>query len=293
MTMPTLDKQPTPDPAEFGAYFPSPFSLSQFTAPRSDLADADYATPYRGGRWKILMVCADERYVPMQGGKLFSSGNHPVETLVPLYHLVQAGFEIDVATLSGNPVKFEMWAMPQEDAAIVGLHARLLDQFRRPLRLAEVLDAATAPDSDYLGVFIPGGHGALVGLPDSSELGQLLRWAMGADRFVITLCHGPAALLAAAAGQAGQEDPFVFDGYTLCGFPDAVDRQTPDIGYMPGQLPWFYGERLVRLGMTFANAEVTGAVHRDRKLLTGDSPMAANALGKLAATTLLAAVQQG
>ncbi|EMO6349810.1 TPA: protein deglycase HchA, partial [Pseudomonas aeruginosa] len=37
------------------------------------------------------------------------------------------------------------------------------------------------------------------------------------------------------------------------------------------------------------NKGITGQVHRDRKLLTGDSPLASNNLGKLAAKTLLEA----
>ncbi len=45
--------------------------------------------------------------------------------------------------------------------------------------------------------------------------------------------------------------------------------------------------------MTILNTEPTGAVHADRKLLTGDSPFAGNALGKLAAEALLAEVGAG
>lgn len=49
------DKQPTPDPAEQNAFFPSPYSLSQFTSRKSDLAGADYPAPYRGGRVTALL----------------------------------------------------------------------------------------------------------------------------------------------------------------------------------------------------------------------------------------------
>jgi molecular chaperone Hsp31 and glyoxalase 3 len=35
------------------------------------------------------------------------------------------------------------------------------------------------------------------------------------------------------------------------------------------------------------NSEMTGGTHRDRYLLTGDSPLASNSLGKMAAETLL------
>ena len=47
---------------------------------------------------------------------------------------------------------------------------------------------------------------------------------------------------------------------------------------------------LEALGFAIVNDGISGAVHRDRTLLTGDSPMAGNALGKLAAETLLANV---
>lgn len=282
------DKRPTPDPAEDNAYFPSPYSLSQFTSAKSDLDDARYPTPYRGGRWKILLIGADERYLPTDNGTLFSTGNHPVETLLPMYHLDKAGFTFDIATLSGNPVKFEFWAMPSEDAEVQGLFARYREQFRHPLKLAEVVEDALGEDSDYLGVFIPGGHGALIGLPESLDVKKVLQWALDRDRFIISLCHGPAALLAAAESEP--RDVYPFSGYSICAFPDALDAQTPDIGYMPGHLTWKFGEQLQALGVSILNQDISGATHQDRKLLTGDSPLAANNLGKLAAATLLKAV---
>ncbi|MGB7996393.1 MAG: protein deglycase HchA, partial [Photobacterium halotolerans] len=145
------NKRPTPDPAEDNAFFPSPYSLSQFTSPKSDLSDANYPAPYTGGRWKILMVGADERYLQTDNGTMFSTGNHPVETLLPMYHLDKAGFSFDIATLSGNPVKFEFWAMPSEDEDIKGLFAQYRDQFKKPLKLADVVEKALGDDSDYIG----------------------------------------------------------------------------------------------------------------------------------------------
>ena len=50
------------------------------------------------------------------------------------------------------------------------------------------------------------------------------------------------------------------------------------------------GERLRERGVKIVNADITGKVHKDRRLLTGDSPLASNNLGKLAAETLLADV---
>ena len=275
------DKQPTPDYAEDNAFFPSPYSLSQFTSPKSDLSGANYPTPYAGKRWKILVVAADERYLLMQNGTMFSTGNHPIETLLPMYHLDKAGFTFDIATLSGNPVKFEHWAMPREDEDITGLFSKYRAQFKSPLKLADVIEQSLGDDSDYIAVFIPGGHGALIGLPFSPAMQAALGWAMDHNKFIISLCHGPAALLA-----VGKDSRFT--GYKICAFPDALDAQTPDIGYMPGHLTWKYAEQLTANGFEILNEGISGMVHRDRNLLTGDSPLAGNALGILAATTLLA-----
>lgn len=82
-------KKPQPDPAERNAFFPSSYSLSQFTSPKSDLSGADYPNALQGGK-KILMIGADERYLLTDNGTFFSIGNHPVETLLPMYHLDKA-----------------------------------------------------------------------------------------------------------------------------------------------------------------------------------------------------------
>ena len=114
---------------------------------------------------------------------------------------------------------------------------------------------------------------------------------MANDKFIITLCHGPAALAAAGVGRADSDFPF--KGYELCVFPDALDEGANlDIGYMPGKLPWLLAKRLEELGMVVKNSKISidGSVHKDRLLLTGDSPLAGNALGILAADELLKAV---
>lgn len=280
------DRRPTPDSAEDNAFFPSPYSLNQFTSKKSDLSGADYPSPYTGGRWKILVIGADERYLLTDNGTMFSTGNHPVETLLPMYHLDKAGFAFDIATLSGNPVKFELWAMPSEDEEVTGLFSKYRDSFKKPLKLSGIVEASLGDDSDYIGVFIPGGHGALIGLPESDDMKAVLEWAAANDKFIISLCHGPAAFLAAG------KDPY-FSGYKICAFPDSLDAWTPEIGYMPGRLTWKFGEKLKENGFEIINSDISGAVYQDRKMLTGDSPLAGNALGKLAASALLESIKQG
>lgn len=281
-----LSKSPTPDTAEENAFFPSPYSLSKYTSSKTDFAGADYPTPYTGGKWRVLMIASDERYLLMQNGRMFSTGNHPVEMLLPMYHLDAAGFPIEVATLSGNPVKLEMWAMPGEDEAVRRIYQKYLPQLKEPKKLSDCIASNLGSDSPYLAVFVPGGHGVMAGIPRSAEVKRVLQWAMASDRHVITLCHGPACLLAAGVGE--NKDDYIYKGYEICVFPDSLDQKANlEIGYIPGPLKWLVGENLKALGVKILNDGITGQCTQDRKLITGDSPLASNKLGQLAAAALL------
>ncbi|KAJ4995918.1 Protein/nucleic acid deglycase HchA [Colletotrichum sp. SAR 10_66] len=281
------ERKPVPDQAEDDAWFPSPFSLTQYTAPKTDFDGANYPNAYKGGKWKVLLIATQERYLKMAGGEFFSTGNHPVEMLLPMVHLDAAGFDIDIATISGDPVKFEMWAFPKEDHAVKGIYEKYKQKIRNPLNLEEVWGNGFSADTPYIAVFIPGGHGVLNGVPDSATVGNILRWAHQNERYYITLCHGPASMLAADVGKpAGSK--FIYDGYEIVVFPDSLDSGANiDIGYIPGKMEWLVGDRLRKLGVKTLNEGITGQTHQDRYLLTGDSPLASNNLGKLAAGVLL------
>lgn len=280
-----LSRNLSPDLAEENAYFPSPFSLSLYTSSKTDFDGTHYPKPYAGSL-KVLMIATDERYLIMKNGKMFSTGNHPVEMLLPMYHLDKAGFDIDIATLSGNPVKLEMWAMPNEDETVREIYKKYLQKLKVPIKLSEVIRNNLGDDSPYIAVFIPGGHGVLSKTPESKEVKQVLKWTFEKDKYLITLCHGPASLLAAAVEENNED--FIYKGYQICVFPDALDQKANiEIGYMPGQLQWLVGEKLKNLGVKILNDGITGQCHKDRKLITGDSPLASNNLGKLAASILL------
>ncbi|KAG0645314.1 Maillard deglycase [Hyphodiscus hymeniophilus] len=258
----------------------------------SDRAPTDsdgviYPNAYKGGKWKILLIATQERYLKMAGGEFFSTGNHPVEMLLPMVHLDAAGFDIDIATLSGDPVKFEMWAFPQEDEAVKTIYDKFKEKIRSPLNLQEVWGKGFTEDTPYCAIFIPGGHGVMNGVPFSATVGNVLRWAHANQRFFITLCHGPASMLAADVGKP-EGSKFIYNGYKIDVFPDSLDQgANPEIGYIPGKMAWYVGEQLQKLGVTPINSTISGETHRDRLVLSGDSPLASNNLGKLAAKTLL------
>ncbi|KAJ6441478.1 chaperone hchA [Purpureocillium lavendulum] len=282
------DRKPKADQAEDNAFFPSPYSLSQYTSGTTDFGGADYPNAYKGDKWKILVVLTGERYLKLKNGEFFSTGNHPVETDLPMMHLEKAGFEFDITTMSGYSAKFEKWAFPKDDAAVNNFQGRYQEKFRNPRSLDEVWGNGFTAETPYIGVFIPGGHGVLTDVPFSPTVGKVLRWAHEHKRYLITLCHGPSCMLAADIDKPKGTE-YIYKGREIVVFPDALDKGANlEMGYLPAPMAWLVGESLRAKGVITLNKGITGEVHRDGLVLTGDSPLASNNLGKLAATTILA-----
>lgn len=265
-----------------GSYSPSKLALKLATVEKSDFDNISYEK-YQGKRSKILVIFTEHKNMTMQNGKQFSTGNHPIEALVPMLHLKNAGFEFDIVTPSGKPVVFEMWAFPKKDEHVNAIYNELKPDFEKPKKLANFIEESFSEVDLYAAVFVPGGHGAMIGIPEDENVGRVLNWAHQNNLFTISICHGPGSFLATTLNN----QPFIYEGYNMCVFPDSVDKQTPLIGYLPGQMPWGLSKKMESLGVNLMNSKSDKTVCLDRRLITGASPLASNELGKLAAKTLL------
>lgn len=266
---------------EDGSYQPSPMSLKMAAPDKTDYSPLDVKASAPASKNKILMVCTEEKHLRTTNDKKFSTGNHPVEMLVPVLHLENAGYEIEVFTPNGRPACVEKWALPEKDDRVMKAWDRWEDRLKNPGSLKEFVNGPVKAATEYSAVFFPGGHGALLGLPVSEPVGQLIHWAVENDLYILAICHGPAALL--AAEKTGE---FPFSGYKMAAFPDSADKKLPWVGYLPGKLPWYFNEKLEALGMTVVNKMPDDSCHADRRLITGASPQAADAFGKLAVETM-------
>jgi len=285
-----------PQETESGAYTPSKSSLKIAAPSKTNYDHTEYDNPYTGDK-KIMMVCTEQQYMNMVNDKKFKTGNHPVEMMVPLLHFKKAGFDVDVFTPTGESVKVEQWAMPDKDEDVKAIYSEYESKLNNPKSIADFVKNDMADSDEYAAIFIPGGHGAMLGLPEDYDLGELLRWGYDKDLFTLAICHGPAALLAAdlnssdnsdeGSNQDNAERDFIFKGYKMVAFPTAMDKQMPKIGYLPGPMPWYFAEKLEDLGVTIDNKLASGQTHQDRKLISGDGPLAANDFGKMSAKALL------
>jgi molecular chaperone Hsp31 and glyoxalase 3 len=269
-------------------YIPSPMGRKFGVDKVSGYKATDFEGRKYQGNKKVLVLCTEERYFEMANGKLFSTGNNVQETMVPLMHLVNGGFSFDVATSTGKPAILEEWSVPIKDKAVLAFREEYQTKFDTPLSLkALVAGNALKGESDYIALFLPGGHGSMVGLPDDENVGKLLRWIETSDRYLVAVCHGPAAMIAKDHSNA----PNPYKGYKMVAFPDKFDKQSPSLGYLPGQLTWFQCEALEKEGIEVINDTITGATHVDRKLISGDSPKACDELGKITVAALFKELQ--
>ncbi len=269
-----------------GSYSPSKLALKLGTVSKTDYENISYEK-YQGKKSKILVIFTEQKNMKMQNGKLFSTGNHPVEALLPMLHLKNAGFDFEIATPTGKPVVFEMWAFPDKDDHVKAIFDEYQSSFKKPKKLQDFVNDSLTDVASYAAVFVPGGHGSMLGIPESENVGKVLNWAHQNDLFTISLCHGPGSFLTTTLNNG----EFIYEGYNMAVFPDSVDKMTPKIGYLPGEMPWGLSEKMKSLGVNLANTKSDKTVCLDRKLITGASPLASNELGKLAAQTLLGALK--
>src|SRR5690606_10341140 len=103
--------------------------------------------------------------------------------------------------------------------------------FEKPNSIADFAKNNFNNNNNYIAIYIPGGHGVLLDLPNDENAGNLVKWAFKKELFLMAICHGPAALL--SAKPASDTEPFIYYGYKVAAFPDKMDKQIPLIGYMP------------------------------------------------------------
>jgi molecular chaperone Hsp31 and glyoxalase 3 len=263
-----------------GSYDPSSFTIKMATQAKSDYKAQEWSEKYTGDK-PILVVATDEGQLTMKNGKVFNTGNHPIEMLVPMLHFRDAGFSFDFATARGEPVVLEMWAFPHKDENVKRMQEEVSAMMKAPKKLESIesLDG-------YAAIFVPGGHGCMINLPSSAALGRLLNEAHDKQLPTVTLCHGPAAYLSTSLEAAGRTE-CAYKGYKTMCFTDKTDAFTPKVGYLPGPMPWKVQACIEAQGVQVVNTSEKGDVLVDRELISGDSPAAANKLGIVAAPLIV------
>lgn len=124
-----------------------------------------------------------------------ATGVFPSELTVPYYAFLDAGMQVDLASIKGGKIPLEEYGMKWPIATAEDKRALKDPDFQLARNQSTCIDHLDVSQYDL--VFIPGGWGAAYDLGFSEVLGQKVSeaWANGA--VIGAICHGPLGLLKA------------------------------------------------------------------------------------------------
>jgi len=241
---------------------------------------------------KVLVVGSNATRIEIQGGGTGPTGQYLNETVVPAMALVDAGYEIVLATPDGtkphiDPVSDAAQHFGGDEAA----HKRGRAFFDNDPAMKDVRTLRSVIEDGldgYAGVFVPGGQAPVVDLMQDADLGELLRHFHTRRKPTAFLCHGPIASLAALqhakeyrvaliSGDLAKATELAkgwqYAGYKMTVF-SASEEKPIEEQILHGKLYFNMPDALRRAGGDVTTDPVDFSPHvvEDRELITGQNP---------------------
>jgi putative intracellular protease/amidase len=256
----------------------------------------------------VLIIGSNARQIDIRGGSAGPTGQYLNETVVPVIAVIEAGYEVVLATPIGRkPHIDEASDSARYFEGDEGAYRRARMFFatdasmNRVRTLRSVLDEGL---SGYAGVFVPGGQAPVVDLMQDPDLGEILRHFHVRRKPTALLCRGPIATVAAMPGARRFRAALVvgdmanaselakgwqYAGYKMTVFSNTEERVIED-QILHGKLHFTMVDALETAGGTVITNPVDFEPHviEDRELITGQNPRSDHQI----ATTLIAALDR-
>lgn len=189
----------------------------------------------------------------------------------PYYEFIDKGYQVILASPNGGKPPIDQMSALTEN--ITSSNRRFKDDaqaqnaFENTLRLAEV----SAINFDA--VFFPGGHGPIFDLASNENSGKLILELLSSGKPVAAVCHGPAALNAAA-----EMDSSILKGKRVTGFSNTEEK----LAMRMDNIPYTLEDRLKELGADYRSGTIPFVSHTevDGLLITGQNPLSAGPTAK-------------
>jgi putative intracellular protease/amidase len=221
---------------------------------------------------KILMVLTSHDELGNTGQK---TGFWVEEFAAPYYAFIDAGVEVTLATPKGGAAPIDPTSTLEDFQTTAT--ARYDSDATAQAKIATTVVLSSLNESEFDGVFYPGGHGPLWDLTDNTDSITLIESFLNADKAVATVCHASAALL--NVKQASGD--FAIKGKAVTGFTNSEEEAVQ----LTEVVPFLLEDELIKRGGEYQKAEDWHAFAvQDGLIITGQNP----ASSALAAEKLLA-----
>jgi putative intracellular protease/amidase len=257
---------------------------------------------------KVLVVGSNATRIEIQGGGTGPTGQYLNETVVPAMALIDAGYEIVLATPNGSKPHID----PPSDSAQhfdgdENAYRRARAYFDNDPSMTNVHTLRAILDEGldhYAAVFVPGGQAPVVDLMQDAELGKILRYFHERQKPTALLCHGPIATLAALPDARGYRAALIagdkarvaelgkdwpYAGYRMTVFTASEEKPIEE-QFLHGKIYFTMPDALGAAGGEVSRSAVDFEpyVVEDRELITGQNPRSDHPL----AAKLIAALER-
>lgn len=196
------------------------------------------------------------------------------EMAAPYWALRDAGHEVTLASIQGGEAPHDPTSLADDPAERPAPVTRFLDDSFAMSALSSTIALDDIDPTDWDAIFVPGGHGTMWDVASSETLAKAVSTVYAAGGVVGAVCHGPAGLVGATK-EDGQ--PLVA-GLKVATFTNNEEEAAG----LTQVMPFLLETRLRDLGADIQAAPdwQSNAV-RDGRLVTGQNPASAPAVGAL------------
>ena len=141
------------------------------------------------GHRALIITTSQGRLLPEDK----DTGVFASEMTVPYYAFLDAGMDVDIASVGGGAVPIEPGSLGWPVATPAD--KRFRDDDVALAKIADALAMSEVRGEDYDIIFLAGGWGAAYDLGTSDEVGRVVTEAWADEAIVGGVCHGPLGLL--------------------------------------------------------------------------------------------------
>lgn len=247
---------------------------------------------------QVLVLGSNATQIELRGGGFATIGQYLNETAVPSLALLDAGYEIVLATPDGTkPHIDEVSDTVEHFGGDEAAYNRGKDFFANHPAMNDVRTLRSVVEGGldaFAAVFVPGGHAPVVDLMQDRDAGTILRHFHAAAKPTALLCHGPVVVAAALDGArafrkaliesddaeaAASARNWIYAGYRMTVFA-ANEEKIAEEHLLKGEL-YFDMEKALRLAggdVSVTDTNFASNVVVDRELITGQNPASDRAL---------------
>lgn len=214
---------------------------------------------------KILFVVTSHAKID-QTGK--ATGFYLSEVAHPWNVLINAGYEVDFVSPRGGEAPVDGFDL--EDP----INRKFWEDKTYRAKIEQTKLPSEIDPADYVGIHFAGGHGAMWDLADNVVIAQIAARIYVRGGIVAAVCHGPAGLVNIKLPNG----KYLVEGKRVNAFTNEEEAAVQ----LEKVVPFLLESKLIERGARFEkSAPFSSHVVADHRLITGQNPQSATAVGEV------------